>query len=83
MYIFNIDEELLKYAISSFQAAHNRLPSYIILNEETLKLLKQIISTTVNITSPTININKDKYVKYMGINVAICNALVFGEVDIK
>ena len=72
---FKINKEKLGEQIVYYRQFHGEDPKYLIINENTLKLLKAI-------TYSSLFLNENGYGTYWGIPIAICNKLKDGEVEI-
>ena len=88
---FNID--ILKKGITNYQQNFDNDPNYIIMSEETKRVLKEKCQEYPNFKTITWtaedswgiagkNKGYEKYCVFWGIPIAICDNLKFGEVDI-
>lgn len=75
---FKINKEELEEQIVYYRNFHGEDPKYLVINENTLKLLKTI--TYFYLFSK--DTNEIDYGTYWGIPIAICNKLKDGEVEI-
>lgn len=74
---FKINKEELEKQIIYYKEFHGIDPKYLIINENTLKLLE-----TITYSYLFSNKNKNDYGTYWGIPIALCNKLKDGEVEI-
>ena len=74
---FKINEKELEKQISYYKQLHGIDPEYLIINENTLKLLEAITYSSL-----FLNKKENDYGTYWGIPIAICNKLKDGEVEV-
>ena len=74
---FKINKEELEEQIVYYRNFHGGEPKYLVINENTLKLLE-----TITLFHLFPNKNENDYGTYWGIPIAICNKLKDGEVEI-
>jgi hypothetical protein len=74
---FKINDEELEKQIFYYKKLNGIDPKYLIVNENTLKLLE-----TITYSYLFSNKNENNYGTYWGIPIALCNKLKDGEVDI-
>ena len=71
-----IDTDAIAEGLARYRRIHGIDPSFIVINNDTLDLLSLENKSVLNST-PTYS-----YTAFMGVKVAICNALKFGEIEI-
>ena len=71
-----IDTDAIAEGIDRYIAKNDADPSFIVVNNDTFDLLSLENKSVVN-CMPTYG-----YTTFMGVRVAICNALKFGEIEI-